>query len=92
METALDLPTPKRRDADRRAAESSAADDRRLLAPRLAALFAAGCLLFNHPVLGLFSRPVSLFGLPLLFVYLFATWALFIAVLAWLVESGGRRR
>jgi len=77
---------------DRRAAEPAAADERRLLAPRLAALFAAGCLLFNHPILGLFSRPVRVFGLPLLFVYLFAAWALFIAALAWLVESGGRRR
>nr|WP_294867058.1 hypothetical protein [uncultured Pseudogulbenkiania sp.] len=57
--------------------------------PRLVALFLAGCLLFNYPVLALFDRPAELFGLPLLFVYLFAAWFGLIALMAWIIE---RRR
>lgn len=64
----------------------------RLLGARLLALFLAGCLLFGYPILGLFSRQSSIGSVPLLFVYLFVVWALFIALLAWLVEGGRRRR
>ena len=56
------------------------------LASRLAALFAAGCVLFGYPLLGLFARPLTVFGVPLLYVYLFAVWGLLIATLAWLLE------
>jgi hypothetical protein len=58
----------------------------RLLGPRLVLLFLAGCLAFGPPFLGLFSRPSTLAGIPTLFVYLFAAWALFILALALLVE------
>lgn len=58
---------------------------------RLAALFGAACLLFNFPLLSLWDRDVTLFGLPLLPVALFAIWAVLIGLLAWNVErdSGG---
>lgn len=62
----------------------------RLLAPRLLALFLAGCFVFGYPILELFSKPLTIGGVPLLFLYLFGVWAIFIAAIAWLVE--GRRR
>ncbi|MCB1007356.1 MAG: hypothetical protein KDB94_00525 [Acidobacteria bacterium] len=57
-----------------------------MLGPRLALLFLTGCLVFGPPFLDLFQRPSSIAGVPSLFVYLFAAWALFILVLALLVE------
>lgn len=62
-----------------------------LLAPRLLLLFLAGCLVFGYPILDLFSRESTVAGVPLLYVYLFAAWAAFIAVTAWLVERAHRR-
>ena len=64
----------------------------RLLGPRLLGLFLAGCLFFGYPILELFSRPETVGGVPILFVYLFVAWAIFIALIAWLVEGGGRER
>ena len=64
----------------------------RLLGPRLLALFLGGCLLFGYPILGLVSRSASLAGIPVLYVYLFVVWALFIALIAWLVEGRRNRR
>lgn len=49
---------------------------------RLVALCMMGFLLFNYPVLALFNRPMLLFGIPLLYVYIFAAWALLIALMA----------
>lgn len=54
--------------------------------PRLAALFAAGLLLLTWPLLALWDRPVTVWGLPLLPVALFTLWALLIGLLAWLLE------
>lgn len=60
---------------------------RRILSgERLAAVFLCGCVLFNYPLLSLFDRRVELFGLPLIFVYVFAAWAALIAVMAWVSE------
>ena len=56
---------------------------------RLAALFLLGCLLLNYPVLHLFSVQGELFGVPLLYVYLFAVWALLITLMAIVVEKRG---
>ncbi len=56
---------------------------------RLIAVFAIGALLFSYPILSLFNRPQLLFGMPILYVYLFVTWAALIALYAFIVE---RRR
>ena len=48
----------------------------------LLALFAAGVLAFNFPLLMVWDADVSVFGLPLLPVALFAIWAGLIAALA----------
>jgi len=56
--------------------------------PRLLALFLLGCLLFNYPMLALFNVRASVFGIPLLYAYLFAAWALLIALVAIVMERG----
>jgi hypothetical protein len=45
---------------------------------RLVSLFLLGWVLFNYPILSLFNLPVAISGIPLLFVYVFVTWALLI--------------
>ena len=58
-----------------------------LKAQRLLALFAAGVLLFNFPLLKLWLSKHTVFGLPLLPVALFCAWAALISLLALLMES-----
>jgi hypothetical protein len=57
--------------------------------PRFVALCMLGILLFNYPILTLFNVPGALFGVPVLYVYLFIAWAALIAMMAYLAESGG---
>ena len=60
---------------------------RRILAgDRLIAAFLAGCALFNYPLLSLFDRPDEVFGIPLVYAYIFAAWAVVIGLMAWAVE------
>ncbi len=54
---------------------------------RLAALFLLGFLLFNYPLLTLFAGSNRVFGIPLLYVYVFAVWALLIGLMALVVEK-----
>ncbi len=51
------------------------------------ALFAAGALLFNFPLLKLWLSDATVAGLPLLPVALFGAWAVPIVLLAWWMES-----
>ena len=53
---------------------------------RLVAVFLLGTVLFNYPVLSLFNRAASAFGIPLLYVYIFLAWAGLIALVAWIAE------
>ena len=53
---------------------------------RLIGLFLLGCLLFNFPMLALFNVRATVFGVPLLYAYLFAAWGLLIALLAVIME------
>ena len=55
-------------------------------AQRLVALFAAGALLLNFPLLALWDRDATVFGLPLFPAALFALWAGLIALLGSIVE------
>ena len=55
---------------------------------RLVALFILGCLLFNYPVLSLFNVAAVAFGVPVLYAYIFAAWALLVALMALVVETG----
>jgi hypothetical protein len=56
--------------------------------PRVAALFLLGCLFFNYPLLALFNVRATVFGIPLLYAYLFAAWGLLIALVAVVMERG----
>jgi hypothetical protein len=55
---------------------------------RLVGLFALGLVLFSPPTLWLFAG-ATLFGWPLLFVYLFCAWAALVAMIALTVERKG---
>jgi len=54
---------------------------------RLVALFALGCLLLTYPLLSLFNRSGTVFGIPILYAYLFGAWALLIALAAIAVSA-----
>ena len=56
---------------------------------RFVALCMLGMLLFNYPILMLFNVPGALFGVPVLYAYLFIAWAALIALMAYLAESDG---
>ena len=58
----------------------------KLESQRLLALFVAGCLLLNYPLIALWNREAQLWGLPLFPLALFALWALLIVALACLME------
>jgi hypothetical protein len=53
---------------------------------RLVGVFLLGCLLFNFPLLALFNVRATLFGIPMLYAYLFAAWALLIGLVAMIME------
>ena len=53
---------------------------------RLVALFLLGCLLFNYPLLSLFASDMRIWGIPLIYVYLFAAWTVLIGAMALIVE------
>jgi len=59
-----------------------------LRSQRLMALFAAGALLFNFPLLALWDRDVLILGVPLFPAALFMVWGVLIALLALIVERG----
>ena len=52
--------------------------------------FLFAVLALNPPVLTIFSVEVFLFGIPLLYLYLFAVCAIIVAMVAWI--AGARRR
>jgi hypothetical protein len=56
---------------------------------RLAAVFVVGLLVFNYPLMSLASSDSTLFGIPVLYLYLFGSWALIVATMAFIIE---RRR
>jgi hypothetical protein len=56
-------------------------------ARRLAGLFLLGMLLFNFPLLYLFNRPVLVWGIPVLYLYLFAGWSLIIFLILMISRS-----
>ena len=55
---------------------------------RFVALCMLGVLLFNYPILALFNVTGTLFGVPVLYAYMFIAWAALIALMAWIAESG----
>ena len=58
----------------------------RLTGSRLIAIFLLGCVLLNYPLLPLFGGDVTIFGMPLLYAYIFAVWAGLIILMALVIE------
>ena len=58
---------------------------------RLVALFLFGCVLLNYPILSLFNLEIMIFGLPLLYVYIFCIWGSLIGLAAWVTMSYSRK-
>jgi hypothetical protein len=57
---------------------------------RMIALFCLGVLLFSPTVIHVFDRgTATVLGVPLLYFYLFAAWALLVGLLAVVVETSG---
>ena len=54
---------------------------------RLVALFGAGWLLLNFPLLALWDRDATVFGLPLFPAALFVLWGGLIVLLGWFMEA-----
>ncbi|WP_282609965.1 hypothetical protein [Pelagibius sp. Alg239-R121] len=59
---------------------------------RSIALFLLGILLFNPPLLSIFGTDVAFAGVPLLYIYLFVAWAIFIFLIGVNSEMGKERR
>jgi len=53
---------------------------------RFVALCMLGLVLFNFPVLALFNVAGTVLGVPVLYAYIFAAWALLIALMALVAE------
>jgi hypothetical protein len=62
-----------------------------LKSQRLAAIFFLGCLLFNYPLLSVFNRAGDVFGIPILYAYIFVAWGALIALLALVIERSRSR-
>lgn len=54
---------------------------------RLISVFVVGVLLFYSPLVTLFDRPAQWFGIPVLYLYLFTSWAGLIGAMAWVVRG-----
>jgi hypothetical protein len=59
---------------------------------RLIGLFLLGLVLLNPPLLFLFGNGDTLFGLPLLYLYLFVAWLVIVGAVAWIAERRSARR
>jgi len=56
---------------------------------RLVAVFLCGVLLLYSPVISLFDQARLWFGVPVLYLYLFAVWGFLVAVMALITEGWG---
>ena len=59
---------------------------RAVQAQRLVALFVLGCLLVSFPLLSLFNTGGTVFGIPVLYAYLFGVWVLLVLLMMLTVE------
>lgn len=58
---------------------------------RLIAVLIVGLLALNYPLLSLFSKVKLVFGVPLLYLYLFAVWYIFIICVALILARPAAR-
>jgi len=56
-------------------------------AKRLVALCMLGVILFNYPMLAVFNVDATVFGIPVLYAYIFTAWCLLAACMTYVVEK-----
>lgn len=54
---------------------------------RFIALFLLGYILLGNPILSLFNLPHIIWGIPLLFFYIFGIWIVLIVLVALIISS-----
>jgi hypothetical protein len=54
---------------------------------RLFCLFLLGCLILNYPIISVFNHEIFIFGIPLLFVFLFCGWGLIIVAMIFITRT-----
>lgn len=47
-------------------------------------------LLLNYPLASLFNKPIMVSGIPLMYVYLFGVWLLFIITMIFIIERSSK--
>jgi hypothetical protein len=62
-----------------------------LMTWRLIGIYILGCVLMSYPVMTIFNVEIMLFGIPLLYLYIFVSW-LAIVLLLFLVSWKHKRR
>lgn len=55
---------------------------------KLITISLVGWLLLSFPLLSIFSTTGVIFGIPLLFLYVFVIWIVFIALTFWVTKMG----
>jgi hypothetical protein len=60
--------------------------------PRLIAIFLLGVVMFNFPLLAVFNVRALVWGIPVLYIYLFSAWLVLILLVYWVVERFGGAR
>jgi hypothetical protein len=59
---------------------------------RLVALFLFGFVLLNYPILSLLNLDITVFGIPLVYLYIFGIWSLLIFLSALVMSRSKKRR
>jgi len=54
---------------------------------RLIVILIIGVIALNYPLLSLFSKAKLIFGVPVLYLYIFAAWSIFIGCVALVLEK-----
>ena len=67
-------------------------DSQRRRISRMVALFILGVVLFNYPVLSLFNRKLLMLGIPVLYLFMFSVWVLFIVLIIFITASRDQAR
>ncbi len=67
-------------------ATSASNTKRGIRGQRLIIIFLLGVALFNFPLLAVFNKSATLFGIPVLFAYLFLAWAALILLMYLAIE------
>jgi hypothetical protein len=58
---------------------------------RLVALFLFGFVLLNYPILSLLNLDITVFGIPLVYIYIFGIWSLLIFLSALVMNRSKKR-